>query len=263
MVISIILIAGLVAGSFVNAFVWRLHEHKDWIKGRSECIYCHHPLGVVDLIPVVSWIAIKGKCRYCHKAISIQYPIVEALLSAVYVLSYLFWPNTIKGAEIVVFMLWLIISTGLVALAIYDVRWMLLPSKIIYSLLAASSVMALITTLISNDRLSTFLSFILGSLVGGGLFYVIFQVSKGKWIGGGDVRLGFLVGLLAATPARSLLLLFIASLLGATLTLCLIATRRLKRSSLVPFGPFLIIATFIVQLAGQPIIHWYSSLFLK
>ncbi len=263
MVIGIILVAGLVAGSFINAFVWRLHEHKDWIKGRSECIYCHHPLGVLDLIPIVSWMALKGRCRYCHKAISMQYPIVEAFMSSLYVLSYLFWPNTIKGAEIIVFTLWLIVSTGLVALAIYDVRWMLLPSKIIYSLLVASSAMALITILISSNRLATFLSFILGSLIGGGLFYIIYQVSKGKWIGGGDVRLGFLVGLLAATPVRSFLLLFIASLLGATLILCLIAAKRLKRSSLVPFGPFLIAATFIVQLAGQPIIHLYSNLFLN
>lgn len=262
MVVGIILIAGLVAGSFVNAFVWRLHEHKDWINGRSECIYCHHPLGVLDLIPVISWLVLKGKCRYCHRAISIQYPIVEMITAVLFVMSYLFWPSTIKGWETAIFTLWLIIATGIVALAIYDLRWMLLPSKIIYSLLVTSSVMALIAILMSNHKLSVFLGYILGSLVGGGFFYVIYQISKGKWIGGGDVRLGFLVGLLAATPARSFLLLFIASLIGAVLTLSLIALKRLKRTSLIPFGPFLITATFIVQLAGQPIIHLYSHLFL-
>jgi prepilin signal peptidase PulO-like enzyme (type II secretory pathway) len=107
------------------------------------------------------------------------------------------------------------------------------------------------------------LNTILAVAVGGGLFYLLFQVSKGKWIGGGDVKLGGLLGLVAGTPARSLLLIFLASLLGSFISLPLLANHRLKRTSMIPFGPFLIIAAILVQLFGIGVLHWYRQTFIN
>ena len=122
--------------------------------------------------------------------------------------------------------------------------------------------MAAISISIASSPLTSAINYIIGSIVGGGLFYIIFILSKGKWIGGGDVRLGFLLGLLAATPARSLMLIYLASLIGVLVSVILMALRRVKRTSLIPFGPFLILALVLVQFFGQDIIHWYSHLFL-
>ncbi len=103
---------------------------------------------------------------------------------------------------------------------------------------------------------------VLAVAVGGGIFYVLFQVSSGKWIGGGDVKLGWLLGLTVATPARSMLFIFIAALLGSLASLPLLATKRLQRNSTIPFGPFLIIGAIIVQLFGHTILLWYQRTFL-
>lgn len=262
MITVALILLGLCMGSFTNAFVWRVHEKKNFLNDRSECVHCHHKLSAMDLIPIVSWTLLRGKCRYCHQAISPQYPLVEACVASLFVISYVFWPLKLNGYEIAVFALWLAIATGLVALAVYDLRWMILPTKIIYALLILALALAIISILNSGTRFTMTLDYILSFLIGGGIFYLIYILSKGKWIGGGDVRLGFLLGLLAAAPARSFMLIFIASLIGTAISIPLVGMSRLKRSSLIPFGPLLILALFIVQFAGQDIIHWYSQVFL-
>jgi len=99
-------------------------------------------------------------------------------------------------------------------------------------------------------------------LVGGGLFYILFQVSDGKWIGGGDVRLGWLLGLIIGTPARSLLFIFLAAIGGSLVTAPGLATGKLNRTSVIPFGPLLIAGAIVVQLFGGDILHWYRATFI-
>ncbi|HSD55741.1 MAG TPA: prepilin peptidase, partial [Candidatus Saccharimonadales bacterium] len=69
MIPLLLIVLGLILGSFVNALVWRLRKNKDWVNDRSECTHCHHKLGPLDLIPVLSWVMLAGKCSYCHKKI--------------------------------------------------------------------------------------------------------------------------------------------------------------------------------------------------
>lgn len=255
-----VVLLGLCFGSFVNAFVWRYKHKKDWVRERSQCVNCHHELAPIDLIPVISWLALRGKCRYCHKKISIQYPLVELLTSALFLLSYFLWHQALTGINILDFIFWLVILTGLISLAIYDIRWMILPTKIIYTLLIIAVILAFLNILNARDPATVILNYIGGSLVGGGVFYLIYMLSKGKWIGGGDVRLGFLLGLIAASPLNSMLLLFMASIIGTLVSVTLIAAKKAKRQSLIPFGPFLILSMIIVELQGASIIHWYISL---
>lgn len=262
LMVVILLVFGLALGSFINAFVWRYHEHKNWLNDRSECVHCHHKLAAKDLIPVVSWLSLRGRCRYCHKPISIQYPAVEALTASAFVFSYEFWPQKLVGTEVLIFALWLLLVIGLIALAVYDLRWMLLPSNIVYVLIVMALVLSGLTVARASQPINTLMNLVIGSIIGGGIFYLIFVISKGKWIGGGDVRLGFLLGLLAATPARSFLLIFIASLLGSAISLMALGFKGIKRSTLIPFGPFLILSLLVVQFAGNDILNWYTATFL-
>jgi prepilin signal peptidase PulO-like enzyme (type II secretory pathway) len=278
MIIAVLVVFGLCLGSFINALVWRLHEQaketgkdkpdKKYLnslsigRGRSMCPVCKHELGAKDLVPLLSWLGLKGKCRYCRKPISGQYPLVEAATAAGFVASYIWWPVPLQGWQIAVFVLWLALLAGLVALLVYDLRWLLLPNRIIYPLGFIAAVQAVIIISIADKPLTALLNTALGVAVGGGIFYVLFQVSEGKWIGGGDVKLGWLLGLLAATPARSLLFIFIAALSGSLVSLPLLANGRLKRTSTIPFGPFLIIGAIIVQLFGVNILHWYQTTFI-
>lgn len=253
---------GLCFGSFINAFVWRLHEGKDWVRERSECVHCHHELAAKDLIPIFSWLMLRGKCRYCKKPISVQYPVVEALTALVFVGSYVHWPFIFEGWQVVSFFWWLALIVGLVALLIYDIRWMLLPNKLVFPLMAIAAVMACIAVVISTEPARTILDIVLAFLVGGGIFYLIFQISQGKWVGGGDVKLGFLLGLVVGTPAKALAVIFLAAILGSLVSLPLLMTKRLKRTSLIPFGPFLIVSGILVFMFGSQMIDWYTTSFL-
>jgi len=262
MIYTVLVVLGLALGSFINAFVWRLHEGRDWVKERSECTNCHHPLNPKDLIPVFSWLALRGKCRYCHRPISVQYPLVEAATAALFVLSYIFWPVVLKGGEVAVFIFWLVLLIGLLALLVYDVRWKLLPNKIIFPLLIVASLQALTRVFSSNAPVQVLIGEVLGVIIGGGLFYVLFQISSGRWIGGGDVKLGFLLGLIVGSGEKSLVVIFLAAILGSLVSIPLLVAKRLKRTSTIPFGPFLIVAAIVVVLFGDGIVQWYNHTFL-
>lgn len=275
MIIAILSVLGLCLGSFVNALVWRLHEQSKLKKkrvasdkelsisrGRSMCPHCQHTLTWYDLIPVLSWLSVRGKCRYCRKPISVQYPLVELATAALFVVSYLFWPLALHGLEIGVFAVWLMVLTGLIALLVYDARWYLLPNRIIYPLTAIAGLGAALRLAESHHLLVSGLNLVAAVGVGGGLFYGLFQISRGKWIGGGDVKLGWLLGLVVANPGGSFLFIFIAALLGTFASLPLLISKRLKATSVIPFGPFLIIAAIIAQLFGTSILLWYKKMFL-
>ncbi len=264
---------GLALGSFANALVWRVRQQSksknkakpelSIIKGRSMCPNCRHELQTIDLIPVISWLLLKGRCRYCNKPISWQYPLVEFITGLIFVWSYLAWPYKLDNfAEYLYLALWLCVLVGFMALIVYDLRWMLLPDRIVLPLGLVAFGMSLITVLRSDKPLIAVLSVFFSLAIAGGIFYVLYQVSEGKWIGGGDIKLGWVIGLILATPARSFLMLFLASFIGTIISLPLLLRHRLKKTSIIPFGPFLMIAAFIVQLYGSSILHWYTKTFI-
>jgi prepilin signal peptidase PulO-like enzyme (type II secretory pathway) len=225
MIILVLVLLGLVWGSFVNAFVWRLHEGKDWVRGRSECTVCRHPLASKDLVPVFSWLSLRGKCRYCRKPIK-DNPLVELCMPLLFVVSYAWWPWVLQGAGLLRFVFWIVFLIGFVILAVYDFRWKLLPDKVVFPFVGLA----------------------------------VLQVSGGRWIGGGDVKLGLMLGILCGGAWQALLLLFVASLAGTLVTTPLLLNKKLKAKATIPFGPFLLLAIFIIVLFGTAIIDWYTSL---
>lgn len=285
MIVAAIAVLGLCLGSFVNAFVWRLRE-QDALKeakpkglgkklrelsiarGRSMCPDCQHRLTALDLIPVVSWIALLGKCRYCKKPIAKQYPAVELAGGVLAVASYLFWPHTTGSwqvSEIMLFGLWLLILVGFLALVVYDMRSYLLPDKIVQPLTLIAVAYVFILAIVVQDSWMTVLHAAIGAVTISGLFFVIYQISGGKWIGGGDVKLGVALGLLAGGFLPALLLLFIASVSGTlygVYAMLKAGNKRLKNAQRIPFGPFLILACIITVLFGANIIDWYSDFIL-
>ena len=262
-VVAVVLgILGLCLGSFVNALTWRLRNKKDWVNGRSQCPKCSHQLAAQDLIPVVSWLLLKGRCRYCKKPISKQYPLVEIIVAANFIASYYCWPGSLSshGAKFALAS-WLAVSVGLTALAVYDWRWRLLPNKLIYPTAALAILLRLIYILaFTSDKLNQLGQWGVAVLVASGLFWVLYTVSAGAWIGYGDVRLGLITGSVLATPGKSILMIFGGSLLGSLAALPGLLSKRRELNSVVAFGPFLILATALSVLFGDSLIHWYRHL---
>lgn len=258
MIVLLLIMLGLILGSFVNALVWRLHKGRDWVHERSECTHCHHELAPKDLVPIFSWLWLRGKCRYCGRKIE-DNPVVELALPLLFLLSYYYWPLTFEGSGMFQFVSWLLFLTGFLALTVYDLRWYLLPNKIVFPLIALA-VMQVITVTIYEMDLRVLLDAAIGVLVVAGVFYLLFQWSKGTWIGGGDVKLGIVLGLLAGGLLEGFLILFAASVGGLLVSLPLLVMGKANRKTQVPFGPFLIIGLVVVTLFGADFIDWYSNL---
>lgn len=228
-------------------------------KGRSMCPSCGTQLKVADLIPVVSWLYLRGKCRYCHKPISIMYPVVEVVTAILFVLSYIYWPLSFNSEGIFCLIVWLILLINLIALAVYDIRWLTLPNKILYPLFGLVGLQILAKVIFFSAGPHYILNVLFGLLIGGGIFYVLFQISGGKWIGGGDVKLGALLGLYLGNATLAILMIFFASVIGSLYSLPLIASGKINRKALIPFGPFLIVAAIILTLFGSSIMSWLNA----
>ena len=143
----------------------------------------------------------------------------------------------------------------------YDLKYMLLPNRIIFPLSGLAIVYVALQYAITHD-VAVLTSAALSVLIGGGLFYVLFQLSDGRWIGGGDVKLGILIGLVLGGPELAFMMLFVASLLGTIVSLPFLLSGRMTPKTRIPFGPFLIVGAILAQLFGQGLIELYSSVFI-
>jgi len=249
-----IFIFGLIIGSFLNCVIYRLTPRQynggGLLRGRSFCPHCKHVLSWLDLIPVLSFLFLRGKCRYCQKPISLQYPVVEIATGAVFLLIILAVSNIYTYAYL------LLMSCFLIVIFVYDLKYYIIPDKIIYPAIAA----ALIYNLLMSDipRMSDILMSAFGAAA---FFLAIVLVSRGKWMGVGDIKLAFFMGLLLGWP-NILTALFLAFFIGAIMGLGLILSGKKTLKSEVPFGPFLVAGTFLAMFWGSEIVNWYLNLFL-
>lgn len=258
--IILLFIFGLLFGSFINAWVWRVKTKRPILNDRSMCPNCKHRLAARDLVPVFSWLWLRGRCRYCKKPISIQYPFVELLTALLFSISFLVFAP--EGTEAwLLFALWLGQLTVLIALSVYDLRWMILPNKMLLVLTGFATLQIALKIYVSQSS-QPLADAAVGALVAGGFFYLLFALSKGKWMGGGDVKLAFVMGLILGLR-DVLIALMIGFNVAAIISVGLIASKRLSRKSLIPFGPFLILGTVLASLWGEDIFIWYKSLFIS
>lgn len=251
---------GLSMGSFVNALVWRLRKKRDFVRERSECTHCHHVLGWKDLIPVVSWVLLKGRCRYCHKKIE-DSPLTEIATAGLFVVSYMVWPYGFEPFGLALFVLWLVSSVFLVALAVYDLRWMLLPDKLTLPLIGLGLIGGGVRFFgVANlSPVAAAGEVLMGIGAIAGVYALLYLISKGAWIGFGDVKLSIFIGALLGWQ-QALLALFLANVFAMLVVLPALSRKKISARSHVPFGPFLIAGCITAFLFGQPLLSWYLAI---
>jgi len=252
-------ILGTIVGSFLNVVILRLKKKESILKKRSYCPNCKKKLTWDELIPLVSFLIQKGKCRKCGEKISLQYPLVEFFtgLIFVFVIAYSF-DFTLYAFINTLFLL--IFSCFLIVIFVYDLKYYLIPDKLIYPAIIITLLYDIYISLIVQD-LSFLTSSISAALIAGGFFLFIILISKGKWLGMGDLKIGILIGLFFGLPYM-LIVFFLAFLSGAFVSLILLILKKKTLKSEIPFGPFLSGATFLVLFIGAGLIRWYLSLFI-
>lgn len=229
----IIFLIGLVLGSFFNVVIFRFGTGKSTVKGRSSCFGCGSVIRWFDLIPVFSYFILKGRCRNCAARISPLYPIVEATTGVSFLLLFL---NTTTVSYLTV------ISAFIVALFILiifiDIRYFVIPDRVL--ILLTVSVVGY--KLLAHDtNFYQLLIFAFGLTV---FFAILYIISKGRWIGLGDIKLIFLIGFLFGYPMGYLSIVAAVWLAMIFSTILLIA-RKADLKTEIPFGSFLSVATII------------------
>lgn len=252
----IIFIFGLTIGSFLNCVIYRLETGDSFLKGRSFCPFCKHKLLWLDLIPIFSFIFLKGKCRYCGKKISWQYPLVEVSLAILSLFSFIFFPD-LPFSLWKLFYYWLLISF-LIIIFVFDLKYFIVLDKIIYPLIIL--VLLFDFHFLFLKQYATFYNLILSALAAGLFFLIIVLISNGKWMGIGDIKISFFMGLFLGFP-NILVALFLSFLIGAIIGIGLILAKKKTLKSEVPFGPFLVIGTLIALFWGEKIVSYYLVLF--
>lgn len=288
-IIAVLLaVLGLILGSFAGATVWRLRAKQlveDKATGevvdsdeyaqlvpltkatlatdRSRCLHCGHTLAWYDLLPLVSWASTAGRCRYCHHKIGWFEPLMEVGTALLFVGSYLLWPVSFDVAShVITFGLWLVACVMLVMLLAYDAKWFLLPNKVMLPLTGVAVVIAVIHVASSLSTVSSLISLGVAIVILSGLYLVLWLLSKGRWIGFGDVKLGLALALLLGDWQLAFLTLFAANLLGCLIVIPGMLAGKISRGTHVPFGPLLIVGAVIAMLWGTSITTWYFSMYM-
>lgn len=236
---------GLALGSFLNVCILRLPHDQSLISPPSTCPKCHRRIGWRDNIPVLSWLLLRGRCRACGAPISIQYPLVEAVVGAVWLGAVLAYGPSLRGLAAALF------GTLLLGIALTDARHYLIPDE--FSL--GGLVMGLLVAL--GGGAAGFLDAVIGAAVGFGLLYGV--AVAGSWLfkeeamGGGDIKMMAMVGAFVGWEGV-ILTLFGGALLG----LLIFVPFTLRKKRLVPFGVFLALAAALTFVLGDVIVAWYG-----
>ncbi|MFA6437638.1 MAG: prepilin peptidase [Candidatus Paceibacterota bacterium] len=266
---------GICIGSFLNVLIYRLpRDISITKKTRSFCPKCKKKLSWWELIPLFSFLFLRGKCFKCKKNISWRYPVVE-LLTGLLFLSVFFKFNTIYDLRFtineIVFLIysWIIIGI-LIAIFFIDLEHYIIPDSLIIIGSIASLLYLLINQFsifnfqftndsrislffnklvpISNLSLSNshFINHLLFAIIGLAFFGIIILLTRGKGMGIGDMKLAFFMGLVLGE--KLLIALYFAFVVGALVGIILILFKKKKLNSMVPFGPFLVVATILLML---------------
>jgi leader peptidase (prepilin peptidase) / N-methyltransferase len=241
-------IIGLIVGSFLNVVIARLPEGRSLWGPRSMCPGCGSPIAWYDNIPVVSFVALRAHCRHCAMPISWQYPLTEAGTALLFGVAYMVFGLTSDLPVALALLAALVAITGI------DLQRQLIPDVITLPGIMVGFLASLVT-----DRVS-WLDSLLGIAVGGGLFFVII-VASGGGMGGGDMKLGAMLGAFLGWQLV-LLATFIAVVVGGGLAIGLMAAKLRRRKDAIPFGPFLAAGGAIGLLWGERILRWYLAGFI-
>ena len=246
MLYIIVFLYGIVIGSFLNVCIYRIPEQQDIVKVRSHCMSCGYQLKWYDNIPLLSYICLKGKCRKCKTKLSVQYPLIEALNGILYVV--IFYVNGVSVESL----LYCLLTSALITLSIIDLRTYEIPFGINLFILA----LGLIRVGLDYQN---WLNYGIGFLAVSGFLYLLYILSKGRAIGGGDIKLMAVCGLLLGWKLI-VLSFFVGCIIGSVIHV--IRMRLSDADHVLAMGPYLSLGVFICMLWGDAFLYWYFHVWI-
>ena len=240
----VIFIFGITIGSFLNVCIYRIPLHQSIVTVSSHCMTCGRKLKWYDMIPVFSWLLLGGKCRNCKSKISLQYPVIESLNGILYVVICL-----VNGMDLLS-LIYCLMTSALLTLSLIDWRTYEIPPGInafLFILGVAAAVL---------DR-GNLLSHLAGMVCVSGFLGILYLISRGRAIGGGDIKLMFACGLILGWK-QIILAFLLGCIIGSVIHL--IRIRVQGEGHVLAMGPYLSAGIFLTALWGNAWISWYISL---
>ncbi len=235
---------GVCIGSFTNVLILRVPRGEEVVKTSSHCMSCGHRLAFYDLVPVLSYLMLRGKCRYCHAPISAQYPLIEAVNGGMYFCIFLLLGPC---ADAVLFSL---AASALIALSVIDWRTYEIP-------VGFNLFLACLGLVRMGLDYTHFYHYLIGAVCVSAPLALIYYLSGGKAIGGGDVKLMAACGLMLGWQ-KILFALMVGCIVGSIIHLLRMKIARAPR--LLAMGPYLSFGILFSALFGDALISWYLSL---
>lgn len=237
---------GVIIGSFLNVCIYRIPEKESIVVVRSHCMSCGKQLKWYDLVPLVSFLVLRGKCRYCKAKLSWQYPAVEALNGILYGLIVI--ANGFNAVSI----LYCLATSALLALAVIDWRTYEIPPSFNIFI----GILGIIRLALDFTHWQ---DYIIGCVSVSGFLLAILLITKGRGMGGGDVKLMAAAGLLLGWKLI-ILSLGLGCVLGSVIHIVLMRVQNKDR--MLAFGPYLSLGIYISMVCGNQIIDWYLRMFM-
>ena len=245
MTLTMVVVFGLVLGSFLNVVTARLPERRSLWAPRSACPGCGAQIAWYDNVPLLSFALLRGRCRACAAPIPWRYPLVEAITGALFGAAWLeFGPTSefvVAGA----------LLAALVAITAIDLRHQIIPDAI-----TLPGILAGVTANVATRHLN-WAEVALGIALGGGVFFAIIVASRGG-MGAGDMKLGAMLGAFLGWKI-ALFALMVAVLVGGVWAVALMALGVRGRKDAIPFGPFLALGGAAALFWGEGVVQWYVS----
>lgn len=238
-----VVILGLILGSFLSMLLPRLHYGEQGIvAGRSQCPHCKNVLRARDLIPLISFVLLKGRCHACKNRIAFWYPLIELTSALSFLALFLYVQNDSL-------FLWLTPHIFvLLFIFFYDLRYKEIHD---YVMIPGIAYAFFATIWIGNP-----LSSLIGAGIGISFFGLQYLVSRGRWIGSGDIRIGAFMGLFLGWP-MILLGIMLSYIIGSVISIGLLLSKNATGKTAVPLGPFLVMGTTLVFFCGDRILDYY------
>ncbi len=257
----IILLCGLIIGSFINVCIYRIPLGKSIVAPPSACTSCGKRLVASDLVPIFSYFLLRGRCRHCRTPISPRYPLVEFLTALVFIALFIRYGYTIP------FIAFAFLMAVLIIVFFIDVDHRIIPDELVIAGIIGGAVLLgynffrPLTEVFGDGKWWTPVA---GFFSGSGFLLLIallglFIYKTDDAMGMGDVKLMAPIGLFLGWRL-CLTSLFISVLLAGVTSLGLILLRIKKKKDTIPFGPFIVTGTFLTIMWGWELLNWYTGL---
>ena len=243
----VIFFVGLCVGSFLNVVIARVPAGRSIVSPRSACPRFATPIAWYDNIPLLSFVLLRARCRKCREPISWRYPAVELATGLLFV-----WALAERGLTLDLIPA-LLLVTGLIVITGIDLDHQLIPDVISLPGIAVGLVASTVT------GRPGWLDSLIGILLGGGIFLLIIVASRGG-MGGGDMKMGAMLGAFLGWQ-MALVAILVAILAGGVLAIGVLALRRKGRKDALPFGPFLAFGGLVSLFRGEALLAWYLGTF--